>query len=122
MRFADEELKHQALFRRIEAMTRRRGMPAGYRFQPEPNAVADAVMAASTWAVLALTCHIELFTQVHYRQSLEPTTTLLSGLFKDVFLFHWHEESQHAIARRAGMATRGRALTPARARRARSTT
>ena len=27
---------------------------------PEPNAVASAVLAKSTWAVLALTCHIEL--------------------------------------------------------------
>jgi len=46
--------------------------------------------------VLALTCHIELFTQVHYRESIEPQTDL-SPLFKDVFLFHWKEESQHAI-------------------------
>ena len=46
--------------------------------------------------MLALTCHIELFTQVHYRQSIEPDTDL-SELWKDVFLFHWKEESQHAI-------------------------
>ena len=46
--------------------------------------------------VLALTCHIELFTQVHYRQSIE-TADGLSALFKDVLLHHWKEESQHAI-------------------------
>jgi hypothetical protein len=46
--------------------------------------------------VLALTLDIELFTQLHYRQSIE-TDTDLSDLFKDVFLYHWKEESQHAI-------------------------
>jgi hypothetical protein len=37
-----------------------------------------------------------LFTQAHYRQSIEPDASL-SALYKDVFLFHWREESQHAI-------------------------
>lgn len=95
VRFTDEELKHQELFRRIERLAAA-GMPAGYQFLPTPNAVASQVLEASTWAVLALTCHIELFTQVHYRQSIEPTGEL-SELYKDVFLFHWKEESQHAI-------------------------
>jgi hypothetical protein len=95
VRFSDEELKHQALFRRIEALIGAE-MPAGYEFVPQPNAVAQAVLAASTWAVLALTCHIELFTQVHYRHSIADDGEL-SPLFRDVFLFHWKEESQHAV-------------------------
>jgi hypothetical protein len=95
VRFSDEELKHQALFRRIDAMI---GdvLPAGYRFDVDPNGVARAVLGKSTWAVLALTLDIELFTQLHYRQSIYPDTEL-SELFKDVFLYHWKEESQHAI-------------------------
>ena len=95
VRFSDEELKHQALFRRIDKMA---GdvLPEGYRFDADPNAVAHAVLGKSTWAVLALTLDIELFTQLHYRQSIEPDTGL-SELFKDVFLYHWREESQHAI-------------------------
>jgi hypothetical protein len=72
------------------------GMPAGYAFLPQPNDVAAAVLSKSTWAVLALTCHIELFTQAHYRQSIEPDAEL-SEIWKDVFLVHWKEESQHAI-------------------------
>lgn len=36
------------------------------------TADANAVLSKSTWAVLALTCHIELFTQEHYRESIEP--------------------------------------------------
>ena len=95
VRLTDEELKHQELFRRIEALVAE-GMPAGYTFLPQPNDVASFVLGKSTWAVLALTCHIELFTQVHYRQSIEPDAAL-SELYKDVFLYHWKEESQHAI-------------------------
>jgi hypothetical protein len=95
VRLADDELKHQALFRRIDGMAAQ-GMPTGYTFQNDPNDVAHTVMAASSWAVLALACHVELFTQVHYRASIEPDPDL-SALFKDVFLFHWKEESQHAV-------------------------
>jgi hypothetical protein len=95
VRFTDEELKHQELFRRIERLAAEE-MPAGYRFLPQPNDVASVVLGKSTWAVLALTCHIELFTQAHYRSSIEPDAEL-SDLYKDVFLFHWKEESQHAI-------------------------
>lgn len=72
------------------------GMPEGYTFVPQPNDVAKAVLSASTWAVLGLTCLIELFTQAHYRSSIEPDANL-SELWKDVFLYHWREESQHAI-------------------------
>jgi hypothetical protein len=95
VRFSDEELKHQALFRRIEAMMGE-VMPEGYRFAAEPDAVAAVVLGKSTWAVLALTLDIELFTQLHYRESIDPDAAL-SALFKDVFLFHWREECQHAV-------------------------
>jgi hypothetical protein len=95
IRFSDEELKHQEMFRRIDQMISA-GMPDGYIFAPDPNEVATAVLSKSTWAVLGLTCHIELFTQAHYKQSIEPDAEL-SELYKDVFLFHWREESQHAI-------------------------
>ena len=95
VRFTDEELKHQELFRRIDAMLGE-DMPAGYTFAPEPNAVASAVLSKSTWSVLALTCDIELFTQLHYRQSIDGEQDICP-LWKDVFLFHWKEESQHAI-------------------------
>ena len=95
MRFSSEELKHQEMFRRVEALTAE-AMPDGYRFTAEPNAFARVIMAKSTWAVLALTCHIELFTQQHYKQSI-ATSDGLSPLYKDVFLYHWKEESQHAI-------------------------
>jgi hypothetical protein len=95
LRFTDEELKHQALFRRIDRMLGA-AMPPGYRLVAEPNAVAAAVPGKSAWAVLALICHIELFTQSHYRASIEHDDALCP-LWKDVFLHHWLEESQHAV-------------------------
>jgi hypothetical protein len=94
VRFSDEELKHQALFHRIEGMLGE-VLPRGYRFDIDPDTVARAVLGNSTWAVLALTLDIELFTQLHYRQSIDPDAEL-SDLFKDVFLYHWKEESQRA--------------------------
>jgi hypothetical protein len=95
VRLSDEELKHQELFRRLELLTAAH-MPAGYRFVVAPNDVAGFVLGKCSWAVLALTCHIELFSQAHYRASIGAADDL-SPLFKDVFLFHWKEESQHAV-------------------------
>lgn len=95
VRFSDEELKHQALFRRINAMMSA-VMPAGYRFDVDPDMVAHVVLGKSTWAVLMLTLHIELFVQHHYRQSIDPDQDI-SDLFRDVFLFHWKDESQHVV-------------------------
>ena len=110
VRFTDEELKHQELFRRMEAMIGA-GMPPGYSFPAQANDVAAVVLGKSTWAVLALTCLIELFTQVHYRASIEPDPEL-SLLFKDVFLFHWKEESQHAILDELEWVRENAKLTP----------
>ena len=45
VRFADEELKHQELFRRLERMMSE-VMPAGYTFAHDPNTVASVVLAS----------------------------------------------------------------------------
>src|SRR5262249_2263996 len=71
VRFGDEEIKPQELFRRVEALIAR-DMPEGYGRVADPNDVARAVLAKSTWSVIALTCHIELFVQSHYEQSIDP--------------------------------------------------
>jgi len=54
------------------------------------------VLEKSTGAVMALIYEIELFTQEHYKQSIEPDDQL-SELYKDIFLFHWKEEAHHAF-------------------------
>lgn len=95
VRFSNDEIKHQELFRRMETMMAAQ-LPAGYRQVADPNDVARAVLAGSTWSVLALTCHIELFVQTHYSQSIAPREDLCP-LFKDVFKFHWKDESRHVV-------------------------
>jgi hypothetical protein len=95
VRFGAEEIKHQELFRRVETLIAR-GMPGGYTTVADPNDVARAVLTKSTWAVLALTCHIELFVQSHYEQSIDADDSL-SPLFKDIFRFHWRDECQHVV-------------------------
>lgn len=95
LNFGEEELKHQELFRRLDQMADSQ-MPLGYHFAPDPNEVAKAVLGKSNWAVLGLTLHIELFTQIHYKESIAKENDLCP-LWKDVFKFHWLEESQHAI-------------------------
>src|SRR5260221_9610722 len=95
VRFTDEELKPKELYGRLEVL-RAKAMPKGYNFLPQPNDVASAVLSKCDWAVLGLTCHIELFTLDHYRQSIDRDPEV-SELWKDVFLFHMKEESQHAV-------------------------
>ena len=94
VRFSDEELKHQELFRRMELLAAA-VMPPGYRVVADGNSIASVVLGKSKWAVLALTCHIEIFTLVHYKKSIADEHA--ADLWKDVFLYHWKEESQHAI-------------------------
>lgn len=95
IRFSDEEIKHQHLFRSIEGMIAS-AMPDGYDFTPQPNPVAKMILGKSTWAVLGLTLMVELVTQAHYRESIAQDDNL-SPLYKDVFRYHWMEECQHAI-------------------------
>jgi hypothetical protein len=71
-------------------------MPSGYSTVADPNEVARVVLSKSTWAVLALTCHIELFVQSHYEHSIDQDVSL-SPLFKDIFRYHWQDECQHVI-------------------------
>ena len=111
VRMTDEEIKHQALFRRLEDLMAA-DMAAGYRPAAEPNAVANAVLSKSTWAVLALTLHIELFTQAHYRASIAAEADICE-LWRDVFLFHWREESQHAVLDEIEFLREDARLTPA---------
>ncbi|MBE7369844.1 diiron oxygenase [Ramlibacter pallidus] len=95
VRMADEELKHQEMFRRLEELMAP-AMPPGYRVVAEPNAVAQVVLSKGDWSILALTLCIELFTLAHYRASIAPREDLCP-LWRDVFHFHAREEAQHAV-------------------------
>jgi hypothetical protein len=89
-----DELKHQALFARIELMIAG-AMPQGYRFKARPTDFTWLVLGRRRWAVLALTCMLELGSQSHYRDSIAPDPSL-AALYKDVFFFHWLDEERHA--------------------------
>ena len=89
-----DEVKHQAVFNRIDLMMTG-AMPQGYRYAARANEFAWIVLGRSRWSVLALTHMMELVTQAHYCESIEPDPTL-SALYKDVFLFHWRDEERHA--------------------------
>ena len=86
-------------------------MPGGYVLVADANEVARTVLDKSSWAVLALTCHVELFTQVHYRESIERDEEL-SDLYRDVFRFHWLEECQHAVMDEIEWCREDRTLSP----------
>ena len=87
-----------------------------------PTTSPATVLGKSTWAVLALTLDIEIFTQVHYRSEHRVRTPTSRALWKDVFLFHWKEESQHAILDELEWRREHARLDAGGARRARSTT
>ncbi|HIC81535.1 MAG TPA: hypothetical protein EYP07_11310, partial [Kiloniellaceae bacterium] len=53
VRFSEEELKHQELFRRIEALAEEQ-MPPGYKQAGDRDAIAAAVLSMESWAVLML--------------------------------------------------------------------
>jgi uncharacterized membrane protein len=95
LRFANDELKHQALFCRLECMMQA-DMPSGYLVVTAPDAFARAVLGRSAWSLLGLACHVELLTQAHYEQTFAPRDDLCP-LYKDVFRFHWHDERRHAL-------------------------
>lgn len=111
VRFSEEELKHQELFRRVDRLCGA-VLPPGYRFVPETNLVANIVLRRSTWSVLALTFLIELMTQTHYRESLAPNAEL-SDLYRDVFRYHWQEEAQHSVLDEIEWKREDLALNPA---------
>ncbi|MCZ6870203.1 MAG: diiron oxygenase [Gammaproteobacteria bacterium] len=94
LRFAEEELKHQELFRRsIDLFNQGFGATCG--LLPDREAVAQAVRSKSQLAVLCLTTVIEWFTQLHYREHVRDHSGL-DELFRDLLKFHWMEEAQHA--------------------------
>jgi len=82
VRFTDEELKHQELFRRLEQIDRR-GMHAGYDFRA---AVPMTSPTRSFWrlnlgGVGAHTATSSLFTQAHYpERASSPITELSLGV------------------------------------------
>ena len=94
IRFSEEELKHQELFRRSIALFNNQfGVTPG--LIPGREEVAAVVMSKSKLAVLILIDIIEWFVQVHYTEHVLDKTDL-DELFRDLLKYHWLDEAQHA--------------------------
>ncbi len=94
LRFAEEEFKHQELFRRsVVLFGQGFGIECG--LIPGREEVAEVVRSKSKLAVMLLTAIIEWFTQLHYIEHVRDDSGL-DALFRDLLRFHWLEESQHA--------------------------
>lgn len=94
IRFSEEELKHQELFRRTIALFNQQS-----GITPELIAgreeVAAVVRSKSKLAALLLIDVIEWFVQVHYTEHVLDKVDL-DGLFRDILKYHWLDEAQHA--------------------------
>jgi hypothetical protein len=94
LRFAEEESKHQELFRRSMALFEKGfGMKCGVI--PGREDVAKVVLSKSRLCSLLLTSMIEWFTQLHYIEHIRDRGEL-DGLFLDLLKYHWIDEAQHA--------------------------
>jgi hypothetical protein len=93
-RFADEEVKHQALFKRYRAAFER---DFGHSCEVLENAadVAGVILSKSPLAVVTVTLHLELMTQDHYTDSVRDDANL-DPFFSKLLKHHWMEEAQHA--------------------------
>jgi hypothetical protein len=94
LRFAEEETKHQELFRRSMALFER-GFGTSCGLIPGREEVARVILGKSRLCSLLLTSMIEWFTQSHYVEHVRDSTGL-DELFRDLLKFHWLDEAQHA--------------------------
>ena len=94
VRFADEEVKHQALFKRyVDAFQREFGSPC--EVLGSAAEVANVILSKSPIAVMLVTLHLEIMTQAHYVECMKDDAEL-DPFFVKLLRFHWMEESQHA--------------------------
>ena len=94
IRFAEDESKHQELFRRSTALFEK-GFGVRCGLIPAREEVAKAVLAKSRLCSYLLTSMIEWFTQTHYVEHVRDRSEL-DPLFRDLVRYHWMDEAQHA--------------------------
>ena len=96
LRFAEEEIKHQAMLERAMRQIGD-GLGVACGVIPGREDVAEVVLGKSPLAALLLTTLIEWFTQAHYVEHVRDDDDL-DGLFRDILKYHWIDEAQHAKA------------------------
>jgi hypothetical protein len=94
LRFAEDETKHQQMFRRSMALFEK-GFGSSCGVIGGREDVARVVLGKSRLCSLLLTSMIEWFTQLHYLEHVRADEQL-DGLFRDLIKFHWIDEATHA--------------------------
>ena len=94
IRFAEDETKHQQMFRRSMALFEK-GFGTACGVIPGREDVARVVLGKSRLCSLLLTSMIEWFTQLHYVEHVRSDERL-DGLFRDLIKYHWIDEATHA--------------------------
>jgi hypothetical protein len=94
LRFAEDESKHQELFRRSTALFEK-GFGVRCGLIPAREEVARVVLSKSRLCSYLLTSMIEWYTQSHYVEHVRDRSEL-DGLFRDLVKHHWMDEAQHA--------------------------
>ena len=94
LRFAEDESKHQELFRQSTALFAK-GFGVECGLIPGQEDVARVVLSKSRLCSYLLTSMIEWFTQLHYVEHVRDRAEL-DGLFRDLVRYHWMDEAQHA--------------------------
>jgi len=94
IRFAEDETKHQQMFRRSMALFEK-GFGIACGVIPGREEVAKVVLGKSRLCSLLLTSMIEWFTQLHYVEHVRSDEQL-DGLFRDLIKYHWIDEATHA--------------------------
>lgn len=96
LRFSEEEVKHQKLFRKFNQLfTDNIGVEPAYI--GAPVAVAEAILKHSPMAVLLVTLQLELMTQRHWVEIVSKgAPEEFDPLFRSMLKHHWLEEAQHA--------------------------
>jgi len=101
LRFGEEELKHQELFRRAESVLEACcGHPFGRHFDADGirvRAFTDAILEFPALPRFLILLALEWGTQRHYVDSIHDLTEQRgAALYVDVLKAHWLEEAQHA--------------------------
>ncbi|NJK33131.1 MAG: hypothetical protein HC927_12390 [Deltaproteobacteria bacterium] len=94
LRFAEEEIKHQELFKRyVAAFAASFGSECGVL--DGAAEVAAVILGKSPISVMLVTLHLEIMTQAHYTESVRKDEGL-DPFFASLLEHHWLEEAQHA--------------------------
>ena len=118
LRFGEEEMKHQQLFRRAEAVLE---ASCGYTFgryfdqnKDQVIAFCKAVLAYPPLPRFLLLLAFEWGSQRHYVESVRDQSAERSDpLYVDILKYHWTEENQHTKTDVLEIEQLARAMSPA---------